>query len=696
MSQSADYTNHLAGETSPYLLQHARNPVDWHPWGAAALEKARRERKPILLSIGYSACHWCHVMAHESFEDPATAAQMNAQFVNVKVDREERPDLDKIYQTAHSLLNRRPGGWPLTVFLTADDQTPFFAGTYFPAAPRHGLPAFREVLQRITDYLATHPDQIQAQNRSLIEALHALRDSPVASDIHTLPLDSARQLLEQTFDEQHGGFGAAPKFPHPTSLEYLLRHWAGSRGTGAEPDRRALHMVTFTLDRMAQGGVFDQVGGGFCRYSVDGQWLIPHFEKMLYDNGALLALYAEAWAATRDPLYERVCRQTADWVLREMQDAAGGYCSSLDADSEGEEGRYYVWTPDEVRTLLAAGDYQLCARHFGLDGAANFAGRWHLSVHRTVAELAAEYNRDASAVAAAIEQARTRLLEARRHRIGPGRDDKVLTAWNGLMIRGMAVAARHLDEPAWAASAQHALDFIRTRLWHDGRLLATWKDGRARFNAYLDDYVYLIDAILELQQVRWRDGELDFALALAEVVLARFRDPAGGFYFTSDDHEQLLERPRVDHDEATPAGNGIAAKVFGRLGRLLAEPRYLQAAEDTLRHAWSGMESMPHVHASLLVALEELLLGQQCVIIRGQGAPLETWRRLAASDYGPRRLTLALPDHAQSLPDALAARAPTPGQTTAYVCSGTACSPPVTDRQAFANLLAAPAGLMAP
>ena len=686
MNNHGDYTNHLASETSPYLLQHAGNPVEWYPWGPEALERARLEHKPILLSVGYSACHWCHVMAHESFEDPETAALMNRLFINIKVDREERPDIDKIYQSAHSLLTRRPGGWPLTVFLTPDDQLPFFAGTYFPDEPRHGMPAFRELLQRISDYLAEHPDEIRSQNQSLVNALQSLQDSTAADSINALPLDSARQQLERNFDPRDGGFGEAPKFPHPTNIERLLRHWAGGATSSGQPDRRALHMATFTLEKMAHGGMFDQLGGGFCRYSVDNHWMIPHFEKMLYDNGALLALYAEAHAVTGSPLFERTCRQTANWVMRQMQAPQGGYYSSLDADSEGEEGRFYIWTPDEVQALLEADDYKLFARRYGLDRKANFEGKWHLHVYRSIAQLAEEYAREPAAVAQAINRARDTLFAAREQRIRPGRDDKVLTAWNGLMIRGMAIAGRHLGEPEWIASAERALDFIHGTLWQNGRLLATYKDGRAHLNAYLDDYVYLIDAILELLQARWRDGDLAFAIQLAEVVLAHFQDPAGGFFFTSDDHETLIQRPRPAHDEAIPSGNGIAARVLGRLGHLLGETRYLAAAENTLKSLWPGIESMPHGHASLLVALEESLFPFQSVIIRGTGPTMAAWHATAAQPYAPRRLTLAIPADATGLPGQLEARSPA-ADPVAYVCSGLNCSAPVTDLDAFEALL---------
>jgi uncharacterized protein YyaL (SSP411 family) len=372
--------------------------------------------------------------------------------------------------------------------------------------------------------------------------------------------------------------------------------------------------------------------------------------------------------------------------MREMQCPEGGYCSSLDADSEGEEGRYYVWTPQEVRAQLEEDDYPLFARHYGLDRPANFEGRWHLHVSQTTDQLAEEFACDAETVRTVIERCRARLFQVRAQRVPPARDDKVLTSWNGLMIRGMAVAARHLSEPAWIGSAERALDFIRDRLWRDGRLLATGKHGRAHLNAYLDDYVYLIDAILELLQVRWRDGNLAFAIELAEVVLARFRDPAGGFYFTSDDHEALIQRPRADHDEAMPAGNGIAAKVFGRLGQLLGESRYLQAAEETLKSAWPGIESMPHGHTSLLVGLEEMLFGQQTVIIRGTTPELAKWQAAAIRGYAPRRLTLAIPDTVTALPGELAARRASDA-TVAYLCSGTTCGAPVTDRKEFEDLL---------
>ena len=683
MTHASNYTNHLSQETSPYLLQHAANPVAWYPWGPEALEKARRENKPILLSIGYSACHWCHVMAHESFEDPAAAEVMNELFINIKVDREERPDLDKIYQTAHSLLTRRSGGWPLTMFLTPDEQIPFFGGTYFPDRPRHGMPAFTDLCRSVAAFYREHRDELEQQNRSLIEFMGELnsRGANEGEPLSGLPLDIVRQQMEQHFDDSHGGFGQAPKFPHPTSLERLLRHWASTRD--AEPDERALRMVLFTLDRMALGGMYDQIGGGFCRYSVDDQWMIPHFEKMLYDNGPLLSLYSEAFAATGNPLYRRIVEQTAGWVMREMQSPEGGYYSSLDADSEGEEGKFYVWTRAEVQQLLDEDEYTLAAARFGFDRSANFEGRWNPHVYAGIDTLAERFGLSQEKVWSLLDSARGKLFSAREQRVRPGRDDKILVSWNALMIKGMAQAARVFDQPEYLASAQRALDFIRQVLWRDGRLFATCKDGRAHLNAYLDDYVFLVDAILELLQVRWNSDDLHFATQLTETVLQHFADPDGGFFFTADDHETLIQRPKPLSDDALPAGNAIAAKVLGRLGHLLGDTRYLDAADHTLQAAWQALQDSPYGHTGLLLALEETLYPVETVVIRGE-RDLQAWQAAAGAGYAPRRMVFAIPDSATGLPGLLAERTPAAnGGGVAYVCSGTSCQPPVTDLEAL-------------
>jgi uncharacterized protein YyaL (SSP411 family) len=673
--------NRLIRETSPYLQHHAENPVDWYSWGAEALEYARRENKPIHLSIGYAACHWCHVMAKESFEDAATAQLLNQLFVNIKVDREERPDIDRIYQIAQQMLTQRSGGWPLTMFLTHDDQRPFFGGTYFPNEARYGMPAFKDLITRVAQYYREHQTELREQNAALVAALADLNPQPAPSGIELTPapLSTCREELARTFDSKFGGFGSAPKFPHPRSLEFLLRRWQSSAGA-PEPDLQALYMATLTLRRMGEGGVNDQLGGGFCRYSVDDYWMIPHFEKMLYDNAELLAVYAQAAVATGDGFYSNVAQATATWALREMQDPDGGFYSSLDADSEGHEGKFYVWDADEPRRILNATEYAAFAARYGLDREPNFEGRWHLHAYRPLEDDDA---------ARLIDSARRKLLAIRSKRIWPARDEKVLTSWNALMIRGLAIAARSLSRDDFAAAATSALNFIRATHWRDGRLLATSQEGRAHLNAYLDDYVYLADAILELQQVRFRSDELAFARELLEVVLARFADPdAGGFFFTSDDHEQLIHRSKSFSDDATPAGNGIAAFVLQRMGYLLAESRYLELAERTLRAAWSALEKYPHAHTSLLAALDELSNPPQIVILRGEADAIEAWRRELAKLYAPRRLVIAIPNEAVELPAALAEKA-AHGEAVAYVCTGSTCSAPMDSLGALIQQLRA-------
>jgi len=682
-----DFQNQLIDETSPYLRQHAHNPVDWFPWNARALKKARDEDKPILLSIGYSACHWCHVMAHESFEDPAVAEVMNDLFVNIKVDREERPDLDKIYQTSQLLLNQRGGGWPLTMFLTPTDQVPFFGGTYFPKAPMHGLPAFTDLLQRVAGFYRQRRDDIGKQNVSMRKALESIFGQPPAGEpLGEETLNMARLQLEQSFDARDGGFGNAPKFPHPTNIERLLRHWAASRN---EPDRQALHMALFSLQKMAQGGIYDHLGGGFCRYSVDGQWMIPHFEKMLYDNGPLLGLCAQAAVATLDAELERAARETAGWAIREMQSPEGGYYSSLDADAEGEEGKFHVWGRAQIEALLEPRDYAIFARRFGLDGPANFEGRWHLRVCEDLKDLAAAFDTDENSINTSLERSRQTLFDVREQRVHPGRDDKVLTSWNALMIKGMATAGRHLGMPECIESAHRSLDFIRQTLWRDGRLLATFKDGKAHLTAYVDDYVFLIDAVLELLQARWRSDELTFACELADALLGHFEDrTSGGFYFTADDHESLIQRPKVMADEATPAGNGVAAQALARLGYLIGDTRYIEAATRTLEAAAGAVAQAPIAHASLLAALEESLTPPQILILRGAGDTFDAWHRAAARAYAPRRLCFAIRTDARDLPPALGKKTPE-GPAVAYLCEGMTCAAPITDSKDFEQMLAA-------
>jgi uncharacterized protein YyaL (SSP411 family) len=680
--------NRLAAETSPYLLQHAENPVDWYPWGGPALLAAQRENKPILLSIGYSACHWCHVMAHESFEDPHTAALMNQWFVNIKVDREERPDLDKIYQVAQQLITHGSGGWPLTMFLTPHEQTPFFGGTYFPKEPRYGMPAFSDLLRRVAEYYRDHGSEIARQNEQLKLAFASLTPEPAADGavLNSAPLHQARLSLERTFDARFGGFSQAPKFPHPGSIERCLRHWHGTSGESS-PDLNALYMASLTLTRMAEGGIYDQLGGGFSRYSVDGQWMIPHFEKMLYDNGQLLCEYSRASLATGEVLFTRIAADTADWVLRDMRSPQGGFYSSLDADSEGHEGKFYVWTRAEVQALLTPQEYAAFARRFGLDRSANFEGEWHLHVHESIDAIAAGLGETAQAVAALIESARAKLLAVRELRVWPARDEKILTAWNALMIKGLAIAARVLRRPDLADAAAAAVDFIRHTLWRDGRLLATTKDGRAHLPAYLDDYAFLADALLELLQTRWRSSDLLFAKELTDVLFAQFEDAgAGGFFFTAKDHEQLIHRSKTYSDDSLPSGNGVAASLLCRLGYLLGEVPYLDAAERTLKAGWPMLQEYPQAHMSLVNALEDHLAAVQIVIIRGDAPQVEHWSTSLSRVYAPTRLIFAIPRDAAQLPPALAAKRAMAG-TVAYVCAGMTCSAPIADLEMIAREL---------
>lgn len=667
--------NRLAEESSPYLQQHADNPVDWYAWGPEAFEEASNSGKPVLLSIGYSACHWCHVMAHESFEDDAIAGVMNRLFVNIKVDREERPDIDKIYQTAHQLLTQRGGGWPLTMFLDGKTQRPFFGGTYFPNEPRHGMPAFDDLLEKVAAYYREQPDDVREQSERLVQVFSRLEPGARGETdvLDEAPMQQARDTFERTFDRQFGGFGSAPKFPHATTIDRLLRHWRAS-ATDDEPDIQALFMATLTLKRMAEGGIFDHVGGGFCRYSVDRYWQIPHFEKMLYDNGPLLAIYAQAALATGEQLFVDIANATADWLLADMLAPNGGFYSTRDADSEGEEGLYYLWTPDSVAELLGD-DYPVFAARFGLDQDANFEGQWHLTARGELADD--DIDR--------IENAKKTLLAERDKRVAPGRDEKQLTAWNALAIRGLAIAGRSLERPELVDAAENAVAFIKSNLIRDGRLLASYKDGKARFPAYLDDHAFLLDAILELLQSRWNTEHLSFAVQIADLMLEFFEDrERGAFYFTAHDHETLMHRPKALADEAVPSGNGIAAFALQRLGFLLGETRFLDAAERTLCGAWQAIAEYPHGHVSLITALEEYLHHPEVIVIRGHADEIQRWQDSAAKLYAPRRLVFAIDENETGLPGVLAERKAFKDGAIAYRCIGTHCDLPVSSWEALA------------
>ena len=693
-------SNRLAHESSPYLNQHRDNPVDWWPWCDEALALARREQRPILLSIGYSACHWCHVMAHESFEDADTAALMNALYVNIKVDREERPDLDKLYQLAHQALVQRPGGWPLTVFLTPDDHLPFYAGTYFPRQRGRGLPAFAEVLQGVRDWFDQRPTEVRTQNASLRRFLDEyLAPAPVQGEPSPAPIDAALVQLARQHDPIHGGFGRAPKFPHTSDLELLLAcatppaaaAGAASAATAdpqvatvaakaapTDQDERYAGIVTLTLERMAAGGIHDQIGGGFSRYSVDAQWAIPHFEKMLYDNALLLPLYAREAARLGRDDFAAAARGIVEWARREMAAPEGGWYAALDADSEGEEGRYYVWDAAEVRGLLAPAQWALVAPHYGFDAPPNFEGHaWNPVRARPLAQVAAERGVPLAEAARLLEDARLALRERRALRVRPGTDDKRLTAWNAMCSAGLSRASRYLGVPEWSRLAARTLGFLQHEAWRDGRLYASWKDGTARFPAYLDDHAWLLDALEEQLATDFDPVHLAFARELADALLARFEDRAhGGFWFTAEDHEALIGRQKPLHDESTPSGNGSAIRALLRLGHLVGEQRWIDAAERALRAFMPALVQAPQGSAGVLLALHEWLQPPAQVVVRVDAASRAPWQATVDTLRRAGHRVYLIDSALQDLPGLLAQRRAQPGGV-AYVCRGTSCLPPI-------------------
>ena len=674
--------NLLASTTSPYLRQHADNPVDWHPWGEEALTLARAQNKPILLSIGYSACHWCHVMAHESFEDEAVAAAMNRDFVNIKVDREERPDLDQIYQTAHALMTRRSGGWPLTIFMTPDGA-PYFAGTYFPREPRYGMPGFLDILPRIAAAYHEQGPAIAEQGERLARALASLEPEGGGGE---LPADASARALQglgHSFDRVDGGFGGAPKFPHAPELALCLRAASLAR------DAEARTIVHTSLARMAEGGIFDQLGGGFCRYSVDAQWSIPHFEKMLYDNAALLALYADMARASGEPRFARVAEEVVGWLVREMRAPDGAWYSSLDADSEGEEGRFYVWTRDEARAALTDDEWAAAAQHYGFDGPPNFEQRaWNPRIVASVDEVAARLGIDVTDASGRIERARTKLFARRAKRVPPGRDDKILTSWNALAIGALARASRALAQPAWADLAFAALDALVATAWREERLHATRLANAVALNAYLDDHAFLLDALLEAMQTRFRPQDFALARAIAEQLLDRFEDrERGGFWFTSHDHERLYHRTKPAHDNATPSGNGIAAQALLALGHLAGEPRYVDAAERALKLFAPSLAESGGSQSTLLVALDRLLAPPTVVLLDGDAAQAHAWQVALERTYRP---DVSFVDIAGAdAPEALRKGARPASGAVAWVCRGQQCLPPMSTLEAVEAALAA-------
>jgi uncharacterized protein YyaL (SSP411 family) len=670
--------NRLIHETSPYLRQHAHNPVDWYPWGTEALVKARRENKPILLSIGYAACHWCHVMEHESFEDPSTAALMNENFVSIKVDREERPDLDSIYMDVVQAMTGS-GGWPMTVFLTPD-LVPFYAGTYFPPTDRPGMPSFQRVLQGVADAYRNRPQEVANTVAQVTHYLQERKLRPAGDQLLTLDLlDRAVQALPQQFDPRHGGFGRAPKFPQPMISEFLLRQ---HQRTG---DAQALMMVERTLQRMARGGMYDQLGGGFHRYSVDAVWLIPHFEKMLYDNAQLAWVYLAAFQVTGDPFYRRIVEETLDYVLREMTSPEGGFYSTQDADSEGEEGKFYVWSADEIREALGADNARLFELAYGVTERGNFEGKNILFRGRDPDQVAAEAGVSVEAARTVIERGRKVLFERRSKRAWPGRDEKILTAWNGLMLRAMAEAARVLGREDYRAAAIHAAEFVLDKLGRNGRLLRTYKDGVVRLNGYLEDYAFFADGLLALYTATFDPRWFKEAHRIVEAMIAWFwDDEIGGFYDTSHDHETLVTRPRDFYDNATPAGNSVAAEVMLRLAGYTGDDDLRQRARKILAPFAEAMAEHPLAFGRLLCALDLYLAEPKEVAIVGDPTAADTRALLDVINrrYRPHlALALAHPGDvaaAQAIP-LLQDRSALDGKATAYVCRSFACQLPTTE-----------------
>jgi hypothetical protein len=672
--------NRLAQETSPYLLQHKDNPVDWYPWGEEALRKAREEDRPILLSVGYSACHWCHVMERESFEDEATARLMNEHFVNIKVDREERPDIDSIYMSAVQAMTRH-GGWPMTVFMTPDGA-PFYGGTYFPPVPSRGMPSFKQLLMSLADAYENRRDEVMQSAESVREYLQAATgaSAPTTGLSEELLNNAATSLLGQ-LDNRFGGFGGAPKFPQAMNLEVLLRYY---KRTG---DRAARAGVEHTCRQMANGGIYDQLGGGFARYSVDEYWLVPHFEKMLYDNALLARLYLEAYQISGEDFFRRIAEETLDYVARDMTDPEGGFYSAEDADSEGEEGKFYVWTPGEIEAALEPDEAKLATRFWDVTERGNFEGKNILNVPRPPEAIAAEFDISAGELWQRIVRIREKLLAEREKRVRPGRDEKVLAAWNGLMLRAFAFAASVLDREDYREIAEKNASFLMEKLVVDGRLRRSYKDGRARFNGYLEDYACVADGLLELYEATFEMRWIAEAGSLADAILELFWDAEkGAFYDTAADHEELVTRPRDVYDNASPSGNSVAVDVLLRLSVLLEREDYRERAAAVLEDLSGAVAQIPGAFGRLLSALDFYLSTPYEVALIGVPDAPETRTLLSAaySAYIPNKVVAGRSEddeEAARLVPLLAERPMREGKATAYVCVNYACQNPTTDSE---------------
>jgi uncharacterized protein YyaL (SSP411 family) len=685
----SSFTNQLARETSPYLRQHAHNPVDWYPWGPEALARARQLDRPIFLSIGYSACHWCHVMEHESFENEAIARVLNEHFVSIKVDREERPDLDQIYMASVQMLTGQ-GGWPMSVFLTPDLK-PFFGGTYFPPEDRYGRRGFRELLLLLAEAWAKRREEINRAAEDITAHLQSFGQLPPSEgDLGPDLLRRAAEGLGRLFDPVHGGFGQAPKFLHTMDLRVLLRAWQRFG------DEQALQMVRHTLDRMAMGGIYDHLGGGFARYSTDARWLVPHFEKMLYDNALLVGAYLEAFQVSGEPFYRDVVEETLGWVAREMTSPQGPFFSTLDADSEGVEGKFYVWSADEIEQVLGKKDAELFQAAYGVEPEGNWEDG-HNILHRTKTfdQLARLHHLPEPELRRTLADARQKLFAVRARRVRPGLDEKVLTSWNGLMIAAYAQAATVLDNPGYAQAAARAADFLLTHLrTADGRLLRTWSAGaEPKLNGYLEDYAFLLDGLVALYEATFEPRWIEAALGLARVLIDQFWDPSeGGFFYTGRDHEQLIARGKDPHDNATPSGNAMAVTALLRLAKLTGRTELWAKAEATLRAYTGLLAAHPFAAGQMLIALDFYLGPVQEIAVVGDPAAEETRRvlRLIRSGFRPHQVVALKPSRgearAEELLPLLADKTARNG-VTMYVCENYTCQAPLIGVEAVAAAL---------
>jgi uncharacterized protein YyaL (SSP411 family) len=675
MQSSRKHTNNLINETSPYLLQHAHNPVDWFAWGAEAFEKAKAEDKPVLVSIGYSACHWCHVMEHESFEDEATARIMNEHFVNIKVDMEERPDVDRIYMDYVQLTTGR-GGWPLNVFITPD-KLPFFGGTYFPPDRRYNMPSFQQILLSVAEAWQTKRDELLHSANDVLGEMRRIGLAEFTpTGLNLDQLDSAFVSFSRSFDKTNGGFGGAPKFPSSMALEFLMRYYRRTK------DENALEMVKKTCDKMAHGGIYDQLGGGFHRYAVDAVWLVPHFEKMLYDNAQLIRIYLHLFQITKDEFYKRVAVETIEYVKREMLDEKGGFYSTQDADSEGVEGKFFVWTPDEIEEILGAEDAQIFGFYYDISEEGNFEEKNIPNVNYTIAATAKALKISEEKLTEVLERGRKLLFEEREKRIKPFRDEKILTAWNGLMLAAFAEASAVLDNKDYLEIAKRNADFILENLQKDGHLLRTWKDGRAKLNAYLEDYADFADGLIELYQVSGETRYLQEAKRLVDLMITEFWDEeAGAFYFTANNHEELLIRTKDFYDNATPSGNSVAADVLLKLAKLVGDERYEKFAVTVLRLVAPQIRRYPQAFGRVLSTLEFYLNPvREIVVIGEKGNELEreVWR-----EYLPEKVVALSANAAENAKNSeliplLKERKMIEDKPTAFVCENFACQKPVT------------------